>query len=210
MPQPKAIGLSGFATCGKTTAANHLTEKYGYTLLQVAGPLRAMLRTMMIEARVPESLIDRYLTGDLKHAVIPEFGKTSRELQISLGTEWGRELVKSTVWSDIWLARAKDQRFAMNDSVRFPSEEDAVNDLNGACIMIIRPGLSPVAYSWGTLGRLLYKYLRIWWGVHPSERTDLLRPYLHIVNDGTVNDLKKKVDRALLLIASGEGRGSIL
>lgn len=40
------IAFVGPIGCGKTTAANYLVEKYGYTLCKFAQPLRGMLWSM--------------------------------------------------------------------------------------------------------------------------------------------------------------------
>lgn len=188
-----AIGISGFASTGKTEIANYLEQQYGYKRLHVAEPLRDMLRALLDCYGIPAIHQERYLTGDWKEDVIPQIGVTSRQLQISLGTEWGRLQVHPDLWANLWRHRAADYPKPMNDSVRFPNEEIAVRARQGFTIMVIRPGTHPVAYRWGSLGRWLYRF-GLMWGVHDSERTDRLRPDHVIVNDGTIQDLHRKVD----------------
>lgn len=192
-----AIGLSGFAQTGKTAVANYIESRYGFVRQHIAEPLRDMLRTLLRRFRMDEALIDRYLTGDLKEDVIPCLGVTSRHAQITIGTEWGRELIDQDLWARLWAVEAygAEETKRMNDSVRFRNEEAAIQqELGGFTIMIERPGTGPVAFTgWKWLSRQLYK-LGIMWGVHPSERVDLLDPDYVVVNDGTLEDLYEQID----------------
>lgn len=194
---PMAIGLSGFAQTGKTTVANYIESRYGYRRQHIAEPLRAMLRTLLLRFGMEDYMIDAYLTGQLKEQVIPCLGITSRRAQITLGTEWGRNLVHPDLWANLWAveAEAAAEKKRMNDSVRFRNEEQAIQqELGGFTIMVKRPGTEPVAFSgWKWLSKQLYRF-GCYWGVHPSERVDLLNPDYVIVNDGTVEELYRKID----------------
>jgi hypothetical protein len=195
--EPSSIGLSGFAQTGKTTVANYIEAKYGYRRQHIAEPLRDMLRTLLRRFGLEDELITRYLTGDLKEKVIPELGVTSRHAQITIGTEWGRELIDDDLWANLWAYEA-DQAGgkAMNDSVRFPNEEQAIRALGGFTILVVRPGTRPAAFkSW--LGRKFYDWFGCMWGVHPSERIDLLNPDYTIVNSGSLEELYCKVDEIM-------------
>jgi hypothetical protein len=190
-----AIGLSGFAQSGKTTVANYIEAKYGYRRQHIAEPLREMLRVLLRRFGYPDAEIDRYLTGDLKEQIIPCLGKTSRHAQITLGTEWGRELISDSLWARLWAHEAVGK--VMNDSVRFPNEEAAIQGaLGGFTIMVERPGTHPIAFR-GWWGKLLYRWFGCYWGVHPSERVDLLNPDYVIVNDGTLGELYKQIDEVM-------------
>lgn len=188
------IGISGFAGSGKTEAARYLEQRYGYERQHIAEPLRRMLRSLLRDFGMPNAEIDRYLTGDLKEAVIPCLGITSRKAQITLGTEWGRKQVSQDLWARLWDRQAAEK--SMNESVRFPNEEDAIRVNCGFTIMLIRPGTRPAAFRWGWLGRVLYR-CGLMWGVHDSERTDRLRPNYVIANDGTIDDIHRKIDAVM-------------
>lgn len=191
----QAIGLSGFAQTGKTTVANYIEAKYGFKRQHIAEPLRAMLRTLLQRFKLDDELITRYLTGDLKEELIPCLKVTSRHAQITLGTEWGRQLIDNDLWARLWSYEAEGSK-AMNDSVRFPNEEAAIQGaLGGFTILVTRPGTEPVAYKWGKLGRYLYTNFGLMWGVHDSERIDRLNPDHVVVNDGTLEELYAKIDR---------------
>lgn len=192
-----SIGISGFAGAGKTEAAKYLQDHHGYTRVHIADPLRDMLRAMLRHyGTISDDMIERYLEGDLKETVIPEVGKSGRQLQISLGTEWGRENVDPDHWATLWHYRTGPLSKPMNDSVRFPNEEQAIHGGGGVTLLIDRPGTGPAAFKWGWLGRLLARF-GIYWGVHDSERVDRLKPDIVIFNNGSISDLHRQLDAAI-------------
>jgi len=193
MSLPHAIGISGFASAGKTTVANILETQFGYQRRHIAEPLRDMLRVLLRHHKMSDTSIDRYLTGDLKEAVIPCLGVTSRHAQITLGTEWGRKRIDDDLWVRTWDAGITGIDRVMNDSVRFPNEAAAIRARHGITLMVKRPGTHPVAFRWGIVGRWLYCWFGIMWGVHDSERTDRISADFVILNDGREADLEAKV-----------------
>lgn len=186
------IGLSGYAGSGKTEAALWIEQVFGYRRQHIAEPLRRMLASLLREYDYEEDEIARFLTGDLKESVVPELGVTSRHLQITLGTEWGREQVSPDLWANLWADQAGSA--AMNDSVRFPNEERAVRRAGGFTILVTRPGKGPAAFKWRRLGPLLHRWFGCMWGVHDSERVDRLSPDYVIANDGTIDQLRAKLE----------------
>lgn len=185
------IGLSGYARSGKTTAADYIQDAYNVRRCHIATPLRAMLVPLLRAYRIPEDMIPRYLEGDLKETVIPGIGKSGRQLQISLGTEWGRELVTDHLWATAWVLVPEPRK--MNDSVRFPNEEAAIQNNDGFTILIRRQGTHPIAYKWGRFGRFLYHRFGLMWGVHDSERVDRLKPDHVIDNNGSIDELHARI-----------------
>lgn len=196
------IGLSGFAGSGKTAAALYLESEYGFTRLHIADTLRGMLRVLLQDLGYDTWQRHEYLEGQWKESIIPELGVTSRHAQITLGTEWGRNLIHDDLWQRCWEARASrlDQP-AMNDSVRFPNEEDGIHSRHGFTIMIVRPGRGPAAFKgrrfMKPVWRWLYQTFGIMWGVHPSERVDLLNPDYVVHNTGTLDDLHRMLDQVM-------------
>jgi hypothetical protein len=84
----------------------------------------------------------------------------------------------------------------MNDSVRFPNEAAAIRSLGGFVIMIKRPGTKPAKFK-HKLGEFLYDKFGIMWGVHPSERIDLIKPDFIIHNDADVETMYADLDKAM-------------
>ncbi|MCA1379364.1 hypothetical protein I6F34_00820 [Bradyrhizobium sp. BRP05] len=193
------VGLAGFAQSGKTTAALYLEQKYAIRRKHIAEPLRAMLAVLLKANGMKDSMITRYLEGDLKESVIPELGVTSRYAQITLGTEWGRQLIGDDLWANTWARDIHDGEDVMNDSVRFPNEAEAIRKLGGIVIMIKRPGTKPAKFKWGKLGEFLYDKLGLLWGVHDSERIDRIKPDFVIHNDSSIEQLHADLDEVMAL-----------
>lgn len=171
----KLIALTGYAGSGKTTAAKHLVEAHGFTLVKFAGPLKAMMRAL--------GLGDREIEGDLKE--VPSAilgGKTPRHAMQTLGSEWGRNLIHSNIWVNVAMEMACDVidhggRVVIDD-LRFGNEVDAVRSHGGIILRIDRPGIGPV-------------------NNHESESIPI--PYdLLIQNSVGVNHLRLSINHVLL------------
>lgn len=201
------VGLAGFAQSGKTTAALYLQRAYGIRRKHIAEPLRAMLAVLLQANGMKAEEISRYLEGDLKEQVIPCLGVTSRYAQITIGTEWGRNLINQDLWSNTWAAGVEDGESVMNDTVRFPNEAEAIRKLGGVVIMIKRPGTRPAKFKWGKFGEFLFDRFGLMWGVHESERIDRIKPDFIIHNDSDVQTLYADLDTAMTEWEEG-GRSS--
>jgi hypothetical protein len=133
---PRVIGFAGYAGAGKTSAAVAL----GGAVLGFADPLYAGLAAML---GLPESALRDRATKELP---LP-LGRSPRHLLQTLGTEWGRELVRS----DLWIFRARQRVaeaagigatvIAFSD-VRFKNELEFIRgELGGQVWWIERPGV---------------------------------------------------------------------
>lgn len=165
------IGLySPAAQSGKTTVARALQQR-GYQLVPFAQPLRDMLSVMLRNLGYEQSRINYHL-AEAKEELIPELGVTARHLLRTLGTEWGRECVKPSVWLDLWLARASRKGFVVVDDVRFENEAELIRNLGGQLWRVTRPGKERDTN-------------------HASEGGLDLWPYFthDILNNGTLHDL---------------------
>lgn len=133
--EPRVIGFAGHAGSGKNAAA----EALGGVVIGFADPLYAGLATML---GVPEEQLRARSTKELPMAV----GKSPRDLLRSLGTEWGRTLVRD----DLWVWRARERVLAAKAAgaglvaicdVRFQNEARFIRDeLKGQIWWIDRPG----------------------------------------------------------------------
>lgn len=140
----QVIALSGAAGAGKDTAGQLLQRRYGYDMALFAGPLKAGLCAMFGWDKA--QLEDR----EWKECVIPDIGKSPRQMMQTLGTEWGRQLVNP----DLWMLLAKRQIDAARASglpglvftdCRFPNEAELVHQEGGLVLLIERPGCGAVA-----------------------------------------------------------------
>lgn len=167
------IGIVAPAGSGKTVVAKHLEELHGFSRMRFAHQLKAMLKAGL-------GLTDAQLDGEEKMRPLPEFGGcTPRHLMQTLGTDWGRRMVHSDIWTNAWRRTAAQLHGPIVvDDVRFPNEAAAIRAEGGVLWRIVRPG-QPV-------------------GEHASER--MMREIAcdeTLVNDVNLNDLIQKVETVL-------------
>lgn len=181
----RLIGITGYAGTGKDTV-RAILEEHGYHGLAFADPMRMMIRKLLTGSGISDDWMTR---RDLKEATIPELGVSYRHIAQTLGTEWGRNTVGQQLWVLLAKAYMRDcmsgpnhfDSFAISD-VRFINEADFVHDYGGQVWRIDRPGVAPVRS-------------------HVSEQ-ELYHFHsdVTIVNDGSIADLRHKVEQALEMV----------
>lgn len=124
----KIIGICGAARAGKTTAAEAIAREFGAKHLSFAEPIRNFI----------QELTGGY-TDDQKEEVIPWIGKSPRQMMQTLGTEWGREMVSSSLWVDRCMRQAEQHPLVVISDVRFQNEVSAIFVRKGLLIHINRP-----------------------------------------------------------------------
>lgn len=168
------IGLAGTAGAGKDTVGRYLADRFDFSLIALADPIREGLCAML-------GLDAEAFARETKE--LPTWcGQSPRQLMQSLGTDWGRQRVSGDVWMRIAERRIRQTHFdvAITD-VRFPDEADWVRSMGGEVWRIVRPGHGATAHAG-----------------HESERAvDLLRADRYLINSGTREQLFERVDVAL-------------
>lgn len=185
-PPTVAVGICGFAGSGKSTVAQMLVEEFGFAVRGTGKPLKDMLLAFGLTQAEVDGVGKELPCARL-------LGRTPRHAQITLGTQWGRQLIHPDLWAEAWLRAIPPGARVLNDSMRFPNEERVIRQLGGLVVRIERPGVGPVAFKWGFIGRLLHRWFGLMWGVHDSERVDRLASDFEIINDGSIDDLRRKV-----------------
>lgn len=176
-PKPRLIALCGLATSGKSTIAEYLLEnRFDFCSARFAEPLKTML--------VALGLSDEQLYGGLK-ATPSELlcGKTPRFAMQTLGTEWGRDLIGDSIWTNAWSAQVReafaDDFSVITEDLRFANEAAAVRALGGQIWRVTRSSLTQ-ALS------------------HVSETEQAkIAVDAEIFNNGSIKDLQDLVDAAL-------------
>lgn len=141
MSHPIIIGLTGRARVGKDTLADYLCINHGFTRLAFADPLRDALELGL-------GIESHHLRED-KEAIIPWLGVSGRQLLQTLGTEWGRDLIRPDIWILLMQRRLaalaeEGDRFVVSD-VRFPNEAAWLRARPNARLWHIeRPSVAPV------------------------------------------------------------------
>lgn len=168
------VGLSGAAGSGKSTASAWLVSQ-GYKLVKFAGPLKDMCRAI--------GMTEDMIEGNLKEVPNRELlqGKSPRFAMQTLGAEWGRNLMGSNFWTDLWSHRA-EQALASGhgvvvDDCRYENEAERIWELGGIVIRL---------EGRGGIG-----------GKHSSEQLHF-DPDDIIANTGTITDLHAALAKRVL------------
>lgn len=144
------IGLSGKKRAGKNSVADHLTARYGFEQIAFADIMRdaALALDPIIHGRVGDT--PAWRLSDEVNDLGWEYAKADPEVRRTLqrlGTEVGRDTFGPDFWVErtfekhtVDMHRVDGRRIVVTD-VRFPNEVDAVAELSGTVIRIVRPGL---------------------------------------------------------------------
>lgn len=137
----KIIGLTGPAGSGKDTIADWLESTHGFERLALADPIRLGLQNML-------DLSYTVFRPGIKEQVIPWLGRSPRELMQTLGTEWGRHMVRRDLWLRVAertvAAAAAAQNPIVITDIRFEDEAAWLRGLGGAIWHVNRPGVAEV------------------------------------------------------------------
>ncbi len=103
-----------------------------------------MVDTLLDAAGLPPDEIYERVYGSRKEEPIPQLnGVSSRFLQQTIGTEWGRHAVSKDFWLLTTRAAVEKTRAdghpVVIDDVRFPNEFDMIREMGGKLIRIHRP-----------------------------------------------------------------------
>jgi hypothetical protein len=177
------VGVIGKKQSGKSAIGKHLVSK-GYEVLPMAYTLKRMLQEM----GVPHQHL--YGSEEEKETPLEMLGgKTARRAMQTLGTEWGRDIIDFDLWAKMWTKKVKQmmaegQNNIVCDDVRMYNECDAVENIGGILIYVQRPGVDSGDghFSEIHIENLPYHYI--------------------VVNSGTLDDLREKVDD-IIRCASG-------
>lgn len=162
--EPKAISIAGPARSGKDTAADYLLTKLGpeWSITSFAEPIKKMLEVIGVDC-----------SDEAKDIVDPRFGVTPRHMMQTLGTEWGRGMIKWSIWEDIVEEKIQVSPRIVKD-VRFDGEADLGRKYGPLLHMLGRGGIP---------------------GQHSSEAgVSFEVGDIEIHNDGTEQHLYKQLD----------------
>ncbi len=203
------VGLLGFIGSGKGTAGDILKDM-GFTPLSFAKGVKDVAAEMF---GWPRHLLEGDTDASRKWREQPdqfwskEFGKefTPRLALQLMGTEVGRDVFHE----DFWVIKMKryimsnpEQNFVITD-VRFGNEMQFVHDQGGILIEIqrgIKPHWYEIAIKANRGDQKAESFMLNRSGIHESEWRWIGGNIDYIIeNDGTLEDLKKKVTKKLEL-----------
>lgn len=139
--RPLMLGLVGPIGAGKDTAARYLQDQHAFSPIAFADPVRDMLGALAEHVDVDGAwLVERAL----KEQPMPVLGRSYRQLARSLGTEWGRQLVRADLWISIAEHKAR-QALARGENVlltdvRYLDEASWLRSLGGRLVALQRDG----------------------------------------------------------------------
>lgn len=195
------IGLVGFIGSGKGTVGDLLNEK-GFHKDSFAAPLKDAVSIMF---GWPRKLLEGDTELSRKWREEPDafwsekFGKpfSPRFALQLMGTEAGRNVFHPDIWVISLLNRARGRDIVVTD-VRFKNEIKHIQDNNGIIIRVKR-GEDPVWFDdFVNYNQNSTDYLYPNVNIHPSETDWIGCDYDFLIeNDGTIEDLGRKIDCVL-------------
>lgn len=126
----RLIALTGAARSGKDTAGQFFCSTYSFTQYAFADPIRAGLRAAL-------GLTDWHF-NEGKEIVIPEYGKSPRQLMQLFGTEFGRNLIHPDIWQIRAEAALDSTKNLVLTDCRFDNEATWVRENGGYVVHITR------------------------------------------------------------------------
>jgi hypothetical protein len=137
----QVVGLTGFAGAGKSTAADYLVGRYGFTRVSFAAPLKKMLRNLdpILGAEAVTDNAGRFVAGTVRLSYLfNELGWTEQQIKDSVYGKEYRELAQKigtdcvrAEEEDFWIRAAERQmpdpagKYVFDDC-RFPNEAQFV------------------------------------------------------------------------------------
>lgn len=177
------VGITGRAGSGKDTVGDILREKYTFATVALARPIQKIVCNLL--GYGPEKWADR----EWREAENELYGCSPRRMAQTLGTEWGRNAIKPTLWLDLALHSLSDEDFefvAFTD-VRFANEANYIRQAGGHVIHVHRADLDAAP----TVHRS-----------HASEQgvgTPATQDF-HVNNFGTFEQLEEQVSQVVARI----------
>lgn len=206
----RVVGLCGKARSGKDTAAHFLFDALSHSkglaeghIFSMAQTLKAMLQPLLIEFSPDEHqfiFAMECLQGTLKEKELAGLGKSPRELMQTLGTEWGRGMVRDDLWLTVMRNRIKRAEASLASRLdQFEQQEDV-------SLVVIIPDI-----RYDNEADLCDRIIRIVRSEAPevAAHTSEAGVSTHLVhqmvfNNGTEDELRKKMIGIANLVVKGE------
>jgi hypothetical protein len=200
------IAVIGASGAGKSVFADLAVQKYGFSRMKFAGPLKRMLKVL--------GASEEDVNGSQEHRSKPVdllLGKSWRYAMQTLGTEW-RNYFGKKLWSNIFIEEVRKaysaglDRFIIDD-MRFLHEVAAIKHWGGIIVAVRRPDVEPSRWAMQVyrmtsklpprLARVMAKVLCAEY-VHPSEGEWMeITPDFAIQNTRSLRYLMQQCDTVL-------------
>lgn len=176
------IGICGRAGAGKGTVASAIAMR-GYATVSFADPIYDAVSA--ITGLSVAELQDR----SRKEQPIEWLGASPRRLLQTLGTEWGRQVIRHDIWIRATMQRMLPGGDYCIPDVRFDNEAAAIREAGGVVWRVVRPGFDVLDAQAAT---------------HASE-AGISDRYIdaEIANTGGIDDLAAAVETAMTRLLAG-------
>lgn len=189
------IGLVGFIGSGKGTVGDILVREHGYKRFAFADALkdavaqiflwpRGLLEGDTVASREFREKVDPYWTEEFGYEVTP------RLILQRMGTEACRHGISDNIWISALKKRIHGYEDVVLSDVRFPNEIEFVQSVGGKIFWVSR-GPSPTDEELSKM----HVSETAWRGCEVSAI---------INNDGTIEDLREKVNRVLTSLTESD------
>jgi hypothetical protein len=138
------VGLAGGKRVGKDTTASILVEKfqniYPVHTIAFADPIKEMLKVLLKYTGLNDGDFDALVNSNDKDVrLLPVVDSTYRTLAQTLGTEWGRDSIKGSLWVDVVRERiSRLEGVIVVTDVRFENEASLIREMGGMVLHISR------------------------------------------------------------------------
>ena len=184
----RIIAICGAKRSGKDVLANHIIEKYGYTRLSFAEPLKQLVKQLFNFSDEQVGLIDG--DNDEKDTIDERWGISPRKALQFIGTEVLQHKIQELIpnigrdyLANILLSKIENDKTYVISDLRFIHEYEKIKHLDIDIIKVIRPSLTT-----GDEGEQNDEQ-------HLSEVENLYIPCnKEIINDGTLEDYINKFE----------------
>lgn len=207
----KIIGLCGFISSGKDTAADYLVANYNFKRESFAGALkdivsiifgwdRELLEGRTLQSRQWRETEDTWWSNRLNMPITPRW-----VLQY-----WGTEVLRNNFHDEIWIASLERKLLSSNQNIvitdcRFPNEIKILKQLNGKVCRIQRgpdPEWFPFARSYmiGPTDAAYYtsKQVLEYKKIHASEYSWANTDFDKIIdNNSTIDNLHSQLQQLI-------------
>lgn len=185
---PRIIAICGLKRSGKDTIADYLCQRYGYTKIRIANPLKQGLKAMF-------GFTDEQLETDLKDVVDERWGVEPRKIMQFVGTEMMQYKINEVMPSigrSFWIKSLIEEHIKGGDGdgklyvipdLRFKHEYDLLSNYNTVFWRVERIRNGSVVLPTNE--------------THSSEQEYLDIPVSKILKNNSRDNLYKHIEQAL-------------
>lgn len=139
------VGICGLPGSGKDSVGDQIAYLNSSIQKQsFAEPLKRMLATMLgVPYEMVEGITDE--SREWRESIQVGIGKTPRQMMLSLGTEWGRDMVNGDLWVTLARYAWEDGSGSYFTDVRFDNEAYFIKENGGILLEVVNTTNADVA-----------------------------------------------------------------